>query len=249
MVRLFACGLLLVCACAGSAPSASPSKSLGDLGDKPRDDLAVDCEHGEGRACFELARRYREGLDVPQSDESAFGWLRLSCDRGVFVGCNQAGWAALHGRGTAPSAAAAGRYFSLACPTGHEDAVACDSRAFALLTGLGTTVVNVREAARIYENVCRGGVAHGCLALSILEKQGLDGGHARAIETEVIACSLKADGLERACALEPDPQHCLLAAMMFATGTCTGTSPERAKKLLRQAEPFRVTWPQAELSR
>jgi hypothetical protein len=97
--------------------------------------------------------------------------------------------------------------------------------------------------ARLYEHVCRGGVAYGCLALTILEKQGLDGGHAKAIETEVIACSLDEEKLERSCGVEPDPQYCLLGAMMFLTGTCASQQTERGKKLFSRAAAFRVAWP------
>ncbi|HVJ17321.1 MAG TPA: tetratricopeptide repeat protein [Polyangiaceae bacterium] len=241
--------LALATGCGGSDPPSKSPDSLGDLGDKSRPELETSCEHGEGRACFELARRYREGIDVGKSDETAYGWLKLSCDLDVKLGCNQAGWAALHGRGTARQPELAGRYFARACPSGEEEAIACDSRAFALLTGLGHTRVDVREAARIYERVCRAGVPHGCLALTILEKQGLDAGHARAIETEVIACSLDAEKLERACTVEPDPQYCLLSAMMFRTGTCTSQQEGRARQLFERARPFQVAWPNVAESR
>ncbi len=240
---------LALLACGGSSPAAQNSASLGDLGDESQADLETSCEHREGRACFELARRYREGIGVGKSDETAYGWLKLSCDLNVALGCNQAGWAALHGRGAARDPALAGRYFARACPSGEEEAIACDSRAFALLTGLGETRVNVREAARIYERVCRGGVAYGCLALTILEKQGLDAGYAKAIETEVIACSLDAEKLENNCTVEPDPQYCLLGAMMFRTGSCTALQEDRGQRLLKRAEPFRVAWPNAAESR
>lgn len=236
-------GALLVVACGGSTPTTEGSRSLGGLGDRAVDDLELDCEHREGRACFELARRYRAGEGVRQSDETAYGWLKLSCDLGVSLGCNQAGWASLHGRGTAREPQLAGQYFARACPTGNEPPEACDSRAFALLTGLGGTSVDVRAAASIYEHVCRGGIAHGCLALAILEKQGLDAGFGKAIEIEVAACSLDAAKLERSCMVEPDPQFCLLAGMMYLTGTCASEDAARARQSLRRAEAFQVTWP------
>src|SRR5687768_3816197 len=102
---LLALVLALVGGCGGSEPAAESPASLGDLADKSQAELETSCEHREGRACFELARRYREGIGVNKSDETAFGWLRLSCELQVALGCNQAGWAALHGRGTAHDAA------------------------------------------------------------------------------------------------------------------------------------------------
>ncbi len=236
--------LLPLAGCSGSSSSTEGASTPGDFDQRSVEELQLSCEHEDGRACFELARRYRDGVGVARSLESAYGWMQASCKLGHALGCNQAGWAALHGRGIARDFALAGRYFAQACRSGDEPPEACDSRAFALLTGLGETRVDLEQSTRLYERVCRGGVPHGCLALAILEKQGLDHGRAAAPEVETAACTLKAEGLERSCMAEPDPQFCLLGAMMFRTGTCTGPDEARAKRLLLRAEPFRANWPE-----
>src|SRR5688572_25643003 len=104
----FALSLAISAGCAGSSPPPQRSSSLGDLADESQAALARGAEQREARACFGLARRYREGIGVIKSDQTAYGWLKLSCELNVVLGCNQAGWAALHGRGTVRDPAAAG---------------------------------------------------------------------------------------------------------------------------------------------
>lgn len=49
------------------------------------------CDHGHTSSCFILGLRYRKGISVAKNESKAMQYLKLACDGGEKVGCEQMG--------------------------------------------------------------------------------------------------------------------------------------------------------------
>ena len=99
-----------------------------------------ECEHGDGKACASMARRYREGSEVAEDPDRAAAYLRKACDFGDRSSCNDLAQAlAGSPKGATPGAptdpAEAARLFERLCTRG--DPVGCYNRAVMFINGQG----------------------------------------------------------------------------------------------------------------
>ncbi|HEY0464515.1 MAG TPA: DUF2314 domain-containing protein [Polyangiaceae bacterium] len=190
-------------------------------------------------SCAVLGERYASGTVGELRLDTAFSLYTKACAGGSAYGCNAAGWAALHGRGGPQDLPAAVDFFLRACPTGEEHPFACDSRGFALLSGLGGTPRDLALAQRLLTQACTRGVAASCLLLELAKAKGLRHGKKLALACEVNL----AEQVSR-CTGDHDPEACFLAGSAFDTGICGAPrSRVQATELLRGASAFGATWP------
>ncbi|HEX3849489.1 MAG TPA: hypothetical protein VHW01_00900, partial [Polyangiaceae bacterium] len=150
-----------------------------------------------------------------------------------------AGWASLHGRGTARDLPAAAAFFSRACRTGDEHPFACDSRGFALLSGLAGTSRDIALGRRLLQKSCARGVPQSCLLLELLRAKRLATG-----PKLELACEVNISEQISLCTGDSDPEACFLAGSAYETGVCGAPqSKSRAQDLLGRAAAFGATWP------
>lgn len=199
----------------------------------------VDKQFADG--CAALGDGYATGRVGEAKLDVALQLYTRACDGGSSYGCNAAGWATLHGRGAPPDSAAAAAFFARACATGDEHPFACDSRAFALLSGLAGTKRDAALAFRLLGKTCARGLAPSCLLLELAKLKGLR----RGPKLEQ-ACDVNfAEHVSR-CTGEQDPESCFLAGSAIETGVCgVPKSGHRSADLLRRAAEFGATWPDA----
>jgi len=74
---------------------------------------------GRGEEYFQNARRYFEGLGVPQSDTEAVKWTRKAAEQGDALGQNNLGVMYSAGRGVPQSDTEAVRWYRQAAEQGH----------------------------------------------------------------------------------------------------------------------------------
>lgn len=162
-----------------------------------------------------------------------------ACGGGSAYGCNAAGWASLLGRGGAQDLPAAASFFERACRTGDEHPYACDSRGFALLSGLAGTKRDVASGLRLLTKTCARGLAHSCLLLELAKAKKLR----RGPKLE-LACEVTLSEQASRCTAESDPEACFLAGTAIEVGACGAPrSVARSAALLQRAAEFGATWP------
>jgi TPR repeat protein len=185
-----------------------------------------------------MSRDGDEGYPLPVV---AFRLFDMSCRSGSSKACNAVGWAKLRGEGTSADAAAAGASFAKACPTGKEDRYSCDSRGFALVTGLARTTVDVGQGSRILRAACDAGTIHSCAALAAL---GAMLGTPVDRQVTDSACQYDPHKVAAHCDRTGDPQSCALAGGWLKVGLCGAPiAAERAKALLDKAAAGGARWP------
>ena len=191
--------------------------------------------------CAALGDGYATGRIGETKLDVALQLYTRACDGGSTYGCNAAGWATLHGRGGPPDSAAAAAFFARACATGDEHPFGCDSRAFALLSGLAGTKRDFALAFRLLGKTCARGLAPSCLLLELAKLKGLRKGPK--LEP---ACDVNfAEHVSR-CTGEQDPESCFLAGSAIETGVCgVPKNSHRSADLLQRAAEFGATWPKA----
>jgi uncharacterized protein YegJ (DUF2314 family) len=189
--------------------------------------------------CAALGDGYTNGRVGETNLEVALQLYGRACDGGSAYGCNAAGWATLHGRGGTKDLPAAAAFFSRACPTGAEHPYACDSRGFALLSGLAGTKRDLLLAFRLLSKTCAQNLAPSCLLLELAKVKGLRSG-----PKLELACDVNfAEHVSR-CTGEQDPESCFMAGSAIETGVCgVPKSERRSTDLLRRASELGATWP------
>jgi len=206
-------------------------------------ELADALKHcGEARfadGCAALGDSYVSGRAGERNVDVAFRLYVAACGGGSAYGCNAAGWARLHGRGTPQDLPAAAGFFERACSTGDEHPFACDSRGFALLSGLAGTKRDVALGVRLLEKTCARGLAASCLLLELAKAKKLRQG-----PKLELACEVTLTEQASRCTGEKDPQACFLAGTAIEVGACGAPrSAPRSAALLRGAAEFGATWP------
>jgi hypothetical protein len=98
-----------------------------------------ECQHGDGKACVNMASRYREGSEVAKDPGRALAYQRKACDYGDRASCNDLAQV-LAGSpkdapGTPTDPAEAARLFERLCSRG--DPVGCYNRAVMFINGQG----------------------------------------------------------------------------------------------------------------
>ena len=191
--------------------------------------------------CASLGEGYATGRVGEVKLEVALQLYSRACDGGSAYGCNAAGWASLHGRGGPKDNAAAAALFARACVTGDEHPFACDSRGFALLSGLAGTKRDLALSFRLLNHACARGLAPSCLLLELAKAKGLRSGPKLGV-----ACDVSFSEQVSRCSSDEDPEACFLAGSAFETGVCGVTkSRARARELLNGAAAFGAAWPMA----
>jgi uncharacterized protein YegJ (DUF2314 family) len=189
--------------------------------------------------CAALGDNYATGRIGERQLDVAYKLYVAACSGGSAYGCNAAGWATLHGRGGQQDLAAAAKYFERACSTGDEHSFGCDSRGFALLSGLAGTKRDVASGLRLLEKTCARGLAPSCLLLELATAKKLR----RGPKLE-LACQVTLSEQASRCTGERDPQACFLAGTAIEVGACGAPrSAPRSAPLLRIAAEFGATWP------
>jgi TPR repeat protein len=189
--------------------------------------------------CATLGDGYASGRIGEQKLDVAFELYVAACGGGSAYGCNAAGWASLHGRGGPQDLPAAARFFERACTTGDEHPFACDSRGFALLSGLAGTKRDVASGLRLLTKTCARGLAPSCLLLELAKAKGLRNG-----PRLELACDVTLSEQAARCTTEKDPQACFLAGTAIEVGACGAPrSAPRSAALLQGAAEFGATWP------
>lgn len=237
--------LLLSCGCGGSGePAAAPVESEPVVAPAAAEKKAesTGCAANEdAQECYERGLKLQRGTDVKKDRKAAQRLFQDSCAQGNSQACSAAGWALVKGDGVTKDLAEAGRLFEKGCPTGDEHAIACNSRGFALLTGLGETARDPELAGKILLNACRGANGSACMTLNLFKALGL------VMTTPVprpnLSCQQPIEQLEGFCNMHKAPQECWLAAMMLTTGTCTDINRDRAKPLHTKANAQGASWP------
>ncbi len=188
--------------------------------------------------CAALGERYANGTVGEVNQAAAYQLFLRSCDGGSAYGCNEAGWASLHGRGTVADLPAAAAFFVRACSTGDEHPFACDSRGFALLSGLAGTPRDTALAARLLKKPCARGLAQSCFLLELLRAKQLWTG-----PKLPLACDVSISEQVSRCTADKDPEACFLAGSAFETGVCGAPrSKARAAQMLAGAAQFGASW-------
>jgi TPR repeat protein len=197
----------------------------------------IEKQYADG--CAALGEGYANGRVGETNLEIALDLYTHACDGGSAYGCNAAGWATLHGKGRAPDLTAAAAFFARACPTGNEHPFACDSRGFALLSGLAGTKRDLSLAFRLLSKTCAQNLAPSCLLLELARVKGLRRGSKLDLACEVNF----AEHVSR-CTGEQDPESCFLAGSAIQAGVCgVPKSDRRSAELLRRASEFGAAWP------
>ena len=134
-----------------------------------------ECEHGDGRACANMANRYRTGSDVPKDPDRALTYLRKACDFGDRSACNDLAQTMAGSRkGEAPSAPAnpaeAARLFEQLCSRG--DPVGCYNRAVMFINGQGERQ-SYQAAVPWLKKACTPKYESGCDTLQELRDKRL----------------------------------------------------------------------------
>jgi len=192
--------------------------------------------------CAALGERYATGQVGERRLDVAFQLDAQACTGGSAYGCNAAGWASLHGRGAPQDLPAAAAFFERACTSGDEHPFACDSRGFALLSGLAGTPRDLRLGQRLLSKACARGLPTSCLLLELMRAKGLRQG-----SKLPLACNVSFSEQVSRCSNEQDPEACFLAGSAFEMGICEAPkSSTRAAELLRSAATFGARWPSAE---
>jgi len=188
--------------------------------------------------CAALGESYANGTVGELKPAAAYELFMKSCDGGSAYGCNSAGWASLHGRGTVANLPAAAGFFARACTTGDEHPFACDSRGFALLSGLAGTPRDTALAARLLRKPCARGLTQSCFLLELLRAKRLWVG-----SKLPLACDLSISEQVSRCTADKDPEACFLAGSAFETGVCGAPrSKARAAQMLAGAAEFGASW-------
>jgi TPR repeat protein len=189
--------------------------------------------------CAALGDSYASGAVGEIREDVAYLLYTKACDGGSSYGCNAAGWASLHGRGTTKDLPAAAAFFARACRTGDEHPFACDSRGFALVSGLAGTPRDLALGPRLLKKACARGLAQSCLMLELLEAKQLLTGPKYAL-----ACDVNfAEQVARCSGDDKDPEACFLAGSAFETGVCGARrSTARSAELLDKAAEFGARW-------
>jgi TPR repeat protein len=191
--------------------------------------------------CTALGERYANGSFGEAQLDTAFQLYARACAGGSAYGCNAAGWASLHGRGTLKDLASAAEFFAEGCKTGDEHPFACDSRGFALLSGLAGTPRDIGRGQRLLDKACARGVPQSCLLLELLRAKRLRTG----LKLE-LACEVNVAEQISRCTTDEDPEACFLAGSVYQTGVCGAPRNEpRSLELLQRAGAFGATWPQS----
>ena len=191
--------------------------------------------------CTALGEQYAKGLRGEVRPDVAFQLFSKGCAGGSPLGCNAAGWASVHGRGTTTDMSAAAGFFAKACATGSEHPFACDSRGFALVSGLAGTVRDLALGQRLLRKACASGVSQSCLLLELMRAK-----HLRAGPKLKLACEVNFSEQVSLCTGEKDPEACFLAGSAFEVGACDAPrSKARSAELLARAAEFGASWPQA----
>ena len=189
--------------------------------------------------CASLGDGYASGRVGERRLEVALQLYTAACAGGSAYGCNAAGWANLHGRGGTRDLPAAADFFARACVTGDEHPFACDSRGFALLSGLAGTKRDLAQVQRLLRKTCARGLAPSCLLLELAKAKKLRTGPKLAL-----ACDVNLAEQVSRCTGEKDPQACFLAGTAIEVGACGAPrSATRSAALLRGAAEFGATWP------
>ncbi len=196
-------------------------------------------EHRYADGCAALGDGYANGRVGETNLTVALQLYTRACDGGSAYGCNSAGWATLHGKGGAQDLPAAAAFFERACPTGNEHPFACDSRGFALLSGLAGTKRDLALAFSLLTKTCAQNLAPSCLLLELAKLKGLR--HGPELE---LACDVNfAEHVSR-CTGEQDPESCFLAGSAIESGVCgVPKSERRSADLLRRASELGAAWP------
>jgi uncharacterized protein YegJ (DUF2314 family) len=189
--------------------------------------------------CAALGERYASGTFGEARLDVAVQLYSAACAGGSAYGCNAAGWATLHGRGTAQDSPGAAAFFARGCTTGAEHPFACDSRGFALVSGLAGTSRDLVLGQRFLKKACARGVPQSCLLLELLSAKKLRVGPK--LER---ACDINFAEQVSLCAIDKDPEACFLAGSAFETGVCGAhRSRTQSAELLSAAAAFGATWP------
>ncbi len=191
--------------------------------------------------CAALGESYANGSVGEVKPDAAYQLFTKSCDGGSAYGCNAAAWASLHGRGTVANPPAAAAFFARACTTGDEHPFACDSRGFALLSGLAGTPRDTALAVRLLKKPCARGLAQSCFLLELLRAKQLWVG-----PKLTLACDVSISEQVSRCTGDKDPEACFLAGSAFETGVCGAPrSKARAAQFLAGAADFGASWSSA----
>jgi TPR repeat protein len=185
--------------------------------------------------------KLQRGDGVKRDRKTAQLLFEDSCEKGNSQACSAAGWGFAKGDGTTKDQMQAGRFFEKGCPTGAEHPIACNSRGFALLTGMGETARDPDRAAKVLLNACRGANGNACMTLNLFKALGIV--QSEPIPRPNLACQQPIEQLEGFCNMHNTAQECWLAAMMLTTGTCTDINRDRAKPLHAKANTQGATWP------
>lgn len=189
--------------------------------------------------CAALGERYANGTIGEVNLDVAFQLFTRGCDGGSTYGCNSAGWASLHGRGTPANLAVAAGFFARACSTGNEHPFGCDSRGFALVTGLAGTPRDLALGQRLLSKTCARGLAQSCLLLEMMAAKALS-----ARTKHPLACEVSISEQVGRCSNDQDPEACFLAGSAFETGVCGAPrSAARSAQYLARAAKFGASWP------
>jgi TPR repeat protein len=189
--------------------------------------------------CAALGESYATGTIGEVRADVAYLLFTKSCDGGSSYGCNSAGWAKVHGRGTTKDLSAAAAFFARACTTGDEHPFACDSRGFALVSGLAGTPLDLALGPRLLQKACTRGLSQSCLLLELLKAKHLWAG-----PKYPLACDVNfAEQVARCSGDDKDPEACFLAGSAFETGVCGARrSAARSAELLDKAAEFGARW-------
>jgi uncharacterized protein YegJ (DUF2314 family) len=191
--------------------------------------------------CTALGERYADGSFGEVQLDTAFQLYVRACAGGSTYACNAAGWASLHGRGKLKDLASAAEFFAEGCKTGDEHPFACDSRGFALISGLAGTPRDVTQGERLLVKACTRGIPQSCLLLELLRAKHLRSG--RKLE---LACEVNVAEQISRCKSDDDPEACFLAGSVYQTGVCGAPRSEpRSLEFLQRAATFGATWPKS----
>jgi TPR repeat protein/tRNA A-37 threonylcarbamoyl transferase component Bud32 len=176
------------------------------------------CDQGDSADCYELARSFRDGKEVFQSDELARAMFRRACQlsRGPY-GCEEIAFSALEAEAEGGKLEALG-YLELACEAGKSKA--CSRLAEHFRTGT-LVAKNVDRAAVLDRRGCDGDIAASCVSLGYSLSTG------RGVDVDVQAAVLR---YRKACDLE-NALGCYNLAICKGDGRGTNKDLEEALRL------------------
>ena len=131
-----------------------------------------ECEHGDGKACANMANRYRDGSEVAKDPDRAMAYRRKACDFGDRSACNDLAQTLAGGsKGQAAAdPAEAARLFEQLCSRG--DPVGCYNRAVMFINGQGERQ-SYQAAVPWLKKACTPKYASGCDTLQELRDKRL----------------------------------------------------------------------------